>query len=530
MTLNLGMWLLAFLPVLVVLVAMLVLHWNSVWAGAAALVTAILVSLLAFGGNLPLIGVALGKSLLLSADVLFIIWGALLLYHVANEAGAVTVLGSALSRLTPDRMLQGLLLGWVFASFLQGMGGFGVPVAVAAPLLVELGFTPMSAVIMACVGHGWAVNFGSLATSFTTLTAVTGLPGEELAPMSAVLLWAAGYFCGLAVAYLAGGLRGLARSLPAVLLLGTVMGGVQYALAANGLWTLGATGGGMAGLAVAIILPRLPFYRTRTLRGESTLPGDPEPLIPQKKGELPLWLAMAAYLILVALTFGVNLIPGLSAALGRLQVNFWFPETQTALGWMTPAGMGRGVEIFGHPGAMLVYSCALAFWLYWRRGMYKPGAAGRIWQKTVRGAMGSTWGILAMVAMSVVMTHSGMTTLLAQGLGAAFGGVYPLASPLIGALGGFITGSNNSSSVLFGALQRDAARLLGLSVPLILGGQAAGGSVGSIMAPAKVLVGSAAVGLSREEGRVMGRVMVFALPIIGVLAVLVCALSALGWG
>lgn len=530
MTLNLGMWLLAFLPVLVVLVAMLVLHWNSKLAGAAALVTAVLVALLAFGANLPLVAVAVGKSLLLSADVLFIIWGALLLYHVANEAGAVTVLGTALTRLTPDRMLQGLFLGWVFASFLQGMGGFGVPVAVAAPLLVQLGFSPISAVIMACVGHGWAVNFGSLATSFTTLLAVTGLSGEALAPMSALLLWIAGYFCGLAVAYLAGGSRGLLRSIPAVVVLGTVMGWTQYALAANGLWTLGSTGGGMAGLAVALILPKLPLYRSRNRSGEGGMPANPGAVIPQKERELPLGLAMAAYLILVVLTFALNLIPGLSEFLGRVQVNFWFPETRTALGWVTAAGPGRGVEIFGHPGAILVYSCALAFWLYWRRGMYKPGAAGRIWAKTVRGAMGSTWGILAMVAMSVVMTHSGMTTLLAQGLGAAFGSVYPLASPLIGALGGFITGSNNSSSVLFGALQRDAARLLGLSVPLILGGQAAGGSIGSIMAPAKVLVGSAAVGLSREEGRVMGRVMVFALPIIGLLALVVWAFSALGWG
>jgi len=105
------------------------------------------------------------RGLFLSLDVLLIIWAALLIYNVAEEAGAVRVIGLALPRLTPDRMMQGLLLGWLFASFLQGMGGFGVPVAVTAPLLVGLGFSPVESVIMACLGHGWAVNFGSMATS-----------------------------------------------------------------------------------------------------------------------------------------------------------------------------------------------------------------------------------------------------------------------------------------------------------------------------------------------------------------------------
>ena len=119
--------------------------------------------------------------MLLSLDVMYIIWTALLLFHTASEAGAIQDIGQALTRLTASRTLQGLLVGWLFVSFLQGMGGFGVPVAVTAPLLVGLGFNPIQAVLIACIGHGWAVNFGSLATSFQTMIAVTGLPGELLA-------------------------------------------------------------------------------------------------------------------------------------------------------------------------------------------------------------------------------------------------------------------------------------------------------------------------------------------------------------
>ncbi len=95
---------------------------------------------------------------------------------LADEAGAIRTIGQALPYLTADRGMQALVIGWVFASFLQGVGGFGVPVAVIAPILVGLGFTPLSAVIIPSLGHGWAVTFGSLGSSFQALLAATGEP------------------------------------------------------------------------------------------------------------------------------------------------------------------------------------------------------------------------------------------------------------------------------------------------------------------------------------------------------------------
>ena len=125
-----------------------------------------------------------------------------------------------------------------------------------------------------------------------------------------------------------------------------------------------------------------------------------------------------------------------------------------------------------------------------------------------RGAVNSSLGIVAMVGMAVVMSHSGMTNLLAQGLSQSFGkDFYPAIAPFIGALGAFITGSNNNSNVLFAALQMRTAELLQLSVTLILAAQTAGGSLGSIMAPAKVIVGCSTVGLGDHEGVVMRPVL-----------------------
>ncbi len=377
----------------------------------------------------------------------------------------------------------------------------------AAPLLVGLGFSPVQAVIMACIGHGWAVNFGSLATSFQTLMAVTGLPGELLAPDSALLLGLSAIACGSVVAFVAAGWKGLLRALPAVLVLSAVMGGVQYLLVTNGLWTLGATGGAMAGLIVGIGVARLPLYHGPAAQTEHP--------------QAPL-VAFSAYAVLILLAFGINLIPPVNALLDSIQVNFQFPAVSTAFGWATPAEPGRAINIFGHPGALLLYSSIIAYLIYARAGYYKPGALPRILRKTYKGAVNSSLGILAMVGMAVIMSHSGMTNLLAQGLSVSFGAaVYPAVAPFIGALGAFITGSNNNSNVLFAALQMRTAELLGLDVPLILGAQTAGGSLGSVMAPAKVIVGCSTVGLGSSEGVVMGKILIYGLIPVALVAVLV---------
>jgi len=519
MELNLLNWLLALSPVIVVLILMLGFRWGGSKAGATGWFVAVLVAALSFGAGPTVIGVSQVKGVLLTLDVLYIIWTALLLFHIADEAGAVRVIGEALPRLTPDRMMQGLLLGWLFASFLQGMGGFGVPVAVAAPLLVGMGFTPVEAVVMACIGHGWAVNFGSLATSFQTLMAVTNLPGKVLAPDAAIMLGISSIGSGSIVAFITGRWRGLLRSLPAVLILSGVMGVTQYLLATNGLWTLGATGAAMAGMVVSVGVTRLPMYRsaahnrpTASNAGEAESPQGPRRSI---------WVALSAYLVLVVLAFGVNLIEPLSVILNSVQLTLPFSEVSTAYGWITPAENGRAITVFAHPGAILLYASIIAYVIYRRAGYYQPGAARRIWQKTVKGAVNSSLGIMAMVGMAVLMSHAGMTNLLAQGLSESVGKTfYPAVAPFIGALGAFITGSNNNSNVLFGALQKRAAELLGLPVTVILGAQTAGGSLGSVMAPAKVIVGCSTVGLSDQEGVVMRPVLGYGLIPVAVVAVI----------
>lgn len=500
-------WLLALTPVLVVLIMMLAFRASGARAGGVGWLAAVLVAILFFGAGFELLAVAQIKSVLLSLDVFYIIWTALLLFHIADEAGAIRMIGRALPRLTEDRMMQSLLIGWLMVTFIQGTGGFGVPVAVCAPMLVAVGFSPIQAVAMASLGDTWAVTFGSLGTSFQTLLAVTGLPVDALAHYTALLLGIASFPAGLLVAVIGCGWKSLKRAIPPVLILSVVMGVAQYLLATNGLWTLGSTGAGVAGLVVGFLLLRLPAYRNHaTPLPELDLAGEN-----QDQGK-SLWVALICYALLVVLAFGVNLIRPAGAFLGQVRFSQDFPEVATRFGWITPAGPGRVINVFGHPGAILLYTCILSFLIYRSVGYLQPGSLKRILNKVARGGVNSSLGILAMVGLASIMLHSGMTFLLAEGLSISISrDFYPLIAPVIGALGAFITGSNTNSNVLFGALQQSSALLLNLSVPLILAAQTAGGSVGSVLAPAKVIVGCSTVGLSGEEGGVMRKIIGYGL-------------------
>lgn len=506
--LTLTNWLLAITPVVIIVVLMLWRKWGGSKAGSFALLITIGIAWLRFGANFELLAYAQAKAILLALDVLWIIWNALLLFHLTREAGAIDKIGKTLSSLTTDRTLQALILGWVFPSFLQGLGGFGVPVAVSAPLLVSVGFTPIQAVIMASIGHGWAVTFGSLASSFQTLMAVTGLPGEVLAPYSLLFLGIAGYACGLIVAFLAESWVGIRRNLVSILLLATIMGITQYLVATYVVWTLAVTLAGIAGLITIFII--------------TSLKSDSEKKINLSGKELI--SSFSSYIILVIFAFVINLITPLKAFLGQVQLTLAFPQVQTALGWIVPSGTGRVIKPLSHPGSILLYASIVSYFVFRKLNLLPQDALKKVFSRVGKAGIKSSTGIIAMVSLSIVMADSGMTQLLAVGLSESVGALfYPIISPFIAALGAFITGSNNNANVLFAVLQMNTAELLGLSMPVILAAQTAGGALGSVLAPAKVIVGCSTVGLGGQEGRVMQKMLWT-----GLIPVLIVGLLAFG--
>lgn len=507
-------FLLALLPIVVVLVLMIGFRWGGSRAGPAGWLAALLVAVVFYGASPTLLAYSQMRALMLTLYVLYVIWMALALYNVVREAGAITIIGRGMARLTQDRVLQLLALAWVFASFLQGVAGYGVPIAVVAPLLIGLGFSPVTAVAAVAIGHSWSVNFGSIAASFNALIAASGLPGSILAAPAGLLLGSVCFLCGAGAVYTYDGPAALRRGLPAIAVIGAVMAGTQYLVAVAGLWNVAATVAGLAGLAATALLGRLPLYRRPS---PARAPDDVPPLVPALlPGDpivqpMPTWLAVTPYVLLVGVIGCAELINPVHAVLNTLKIQMAFPKTVTALGWVTEAGKGQAISVFGHAGALLIYSSVAAYLIYAAGGHYRPGALRRILTATAKSALSSSIGIAAMVGFALMMEQSGMTNAIAAGLSRALAPIYPFVAPFIGLLGSFMTGSNTNSNVVFAQLQQRTANLLGLSVPLILAAQTTGGSIGGMLAPARIIVGCSTAGLAGKEGQVLRRTIVYGL-------------------
>jgi lactate permease len=518
--------LLAAVPPLAVLILMVGFRWGGGKAGTTGWALALVIAILRFGAVGDVLWWAHIRSVFLTLDVIYIVWMALLLYLVVNQAGALQVIADWFIGLTGDNVLRVLLLGWVFTSFLQGVGGFGVPVAVVAPLLVGLGLSPLQAIIVPSIGHAWAVTFGSLGSSFIALLGVTGLDASYLSPPTAILLGVSAITCGLLAGFAYGGWSGMRRAFPAIILIGLVMAVGQYILATNGLWNIASAGGSLAALVVGLWVARWPRFN----RQKPAPVGATDKPSASDRPRPTFALAIAGYATLAVLAVLLTGVIPIKNAVGQVQLSISVPETTTSLGWITPATPDLGLRLLNHTGAVLLYSALIAYILYRQRSYFRPGAERAILKGVVQKGIRPSWGILTMVAMATVMANAGMTRALAVGLSQAVpSSLYAFVAALIGSIGAFMTGSNTNSNAVFGVLQMDTAGLLGLSVSMILATQTAAAAIASLLAPAKIIVGASTVGMSGNEGTVLQALLLYGSLLIVIVAALAFILLGLGY-
>ncbi len=496
--------LLAALPLVLILILMLGFRWNGAKAGAVGWIAAMVLAVLRFAANGTFIFWAQVEGFFRALQVLYIIWGALFFFRITEANGSLNAMSTMLQHISPGKIFQVLLLGWAFTGFLQGVGGFGVPVAVVAPIMMGLGFPPLEAVVLPSLGHAWAVSFGSLGASFEALKTATGLTGTVIAPPMAVVLGLLCFLDGFLVLWIAGGGKTVRAGLWPMLGMAVMMSGVQCLAVYAGLYNIAAMLGALAGLIVGVA------WALRRQNERSY----PVSVFPNAQS----LISIAPYLLLLVIIFGVNFIPTLSATLNKFSVQFSIPALTLANGRNIAAGKTKAFAPFGHPGALLFYSGLLTLLLSKRQGMLPSGSGRKIWAGMRRSGVQSSLGIMAMVAMATTMENAGMVTVLAGAMANIAGSLFPFISPFIGALGAFMTGSNTNSNVIFGAFQQQVAQTLGYSIPVILAIHNAGAAVGSIFAPAKIIVGCSTVGLHNQEGEVLRSTTRYSLILLLILA------------
>ena len=503
-------YILAAAPILVVLIIMTIFRVGGQVAGPVGLLTGVLVASQSFGLTLDVLWVSQAKGILLSLFVIAVFLPALFLYNVVNHAGGIRALALTLESLITDRGILLIVIAWAFSAMLEGLAGFGLPVAIVSPMLVGLGVEPILAVAAVAVGHAWSVTFGDMGVVFQTLVALVKGDATSLASTVTIMLGIAGLFCGLAVAHM---FKRLDRW-PVVIVLAGLMGFIQYFCAVSQLSALASFLAGLSGVVGGILINRFWFRAAKTQAVSTAIPESLEADKPQPESvSRSLKSALLSYGALALMMAVINLILPFRYELGKVIWSVSFPAVETLNGFVTAAKHNQTYQPLLHPGTTILLVALVSFYLNRRARFYNSTNLWSILSITFKTATPAMVGILAMVGLSTMMDHTGMNLLLANLLSNIFYNAFPVVSPLIGMLGAFATGSNNNSNVLFASLQEGIALILKISPGIIVSAQTTGGSLGSMIAPAKIIVGLSTVNRRGQDGDVLRKTIPYGLGI-----------------
>ncbi|KAK52381.1 L-lactate permease [Bordetella bronchiseptica] len=528
-------WLLAALPIVALIVLMVAMRWTAQQAGTTGIFIASAIAVLAFATPLDTLAVASAKGVWDALFILYVIWPALLLYHVMSHSGGYDALRRGIELMSRNELFVIVALGWVFASFLQGIDGFGTPIAVVAPLLVAFGMRPVYAVAIPIIAHIWAKFYGTLGVGWLATLQVVDIDAATTAStalQAALLISIQAVLGGFTIVWLYGRWAAIRSGWPLVLVIAAIQGLGQVA-AVYVDPVLAAFLPATAALVALIPLSRWSRYREpdasivdrpAMLDHASRKRVDAEP-------PMGLWTALAPYGLLTVLALCVSMIDPLHSRLDAAAWGLAFPEVATGLGMATAAAAQySALRPFSHPGAYILLTALLTFVVFHRRGYFRKWAEqhgeqpARIVPELLQGAVPASIPIIAFLVMASIMKHSGQNLTLAMGIAAvAPAYVFAFLSNAIGILGAFMTSSSTSSQVIFSDVQMRLAQAKGLPVSTILAAQSAGGAIGNAIAPANVVMGASTAGIAGQEGEILRKTLqwtVLAFVLTGVATVL----------
>ncbi|MGH9387066.1 MAG: L-lactate permease [Vicinamibacterales bacterium] len=564
------------LPPILLAICLAVLRlapWKSAIVGAAS---AFVLAWLVWGMPLGLTFAAMTHGMAFGLwPISWIVFSAVLFYNLSVESGDFDVIRRSLARLTTDRRIQVLLVAFCFGALIEGIAGFGAPVAITASMLAGLGFEPIMAAVLALIANTAPVAFGSLGIPVTTL-------GGLLAPMlghdtqtttralSAMVGRQLPFFSLIIPAYLVVLYAGWGRMMaifPAVLTAGLSFAIGQFVVSNFVGPELTDTLAALLSLASVALL--LKFWQPR----DSYSDGSKAPVEKVTDHASRVWRAYATYGILIV-TVLIGQI-GNFAGMSQLQP----PANVTALlrcgqignrlcsePWIgqpasvDPQGLRFPVWEFNWPGAyqlvdgkptaivqrespvvatttpypltyrldflaaagtLVVFATVIALIPMVASGA-RPGILGVALRKTIAQLRLPIVTIAFILSIATVMNYSGMTSSMALALSAT-GWLFPFFSAWLGMLGVFLTGSDTSSNTLFGPLQATTARVSGLDPVLMAATNSSAGVMGKMISPQNLSVGAAGVGAVGREGEIFSRVIfhsLFLTALMGILAML----------
>lgn len=521
-----GLALIALVPILVVGIMMIGFNLPSTKAMPVGFVLAGAIAIIFWKMPLTWAAAATISGVINTIDILLIVYGALLILQIMRKSGGVDGIAHSMASVSTDRRVQVIVIGFLMGAFFEGAAGFGTPAAVAAPLLVGLGFPPLVAAMVALIGNSTPVGFGAVGTpiiggfaSLTDIVAAGGYQGDflsflaeigsfitlsqfvigSLIPLAMVctmtLITEGSIKKGLEVTPLAI-FGGLVFTIPQVLLayfVGPEIPSLLGALIAIPVFVISIKNG--------LFIPKKDWDFKSQDKWDADWVGTISVGSSRNDNEKPMSAAKA---------WAPYILIGILLLLGRLS---WIGLTpylkMINFTWSNILGtsISRGITPLYNPGVIPFMLVALI--IPFMHGMDKKEAL-KAWIDTLGQIKSAAIALFFALSMTYILMNSGAATgtdsmliVMAKTAASAAGKGWYFVAPLVGILGSFVSGSATVSDIMFGALQFSAAQEVGLPVIAILSLQTIGAAAGNMICVHNVVSVLTTVGLVGKEGKVI---------------------------
>ncbi len=528
--------LVAFSPIVVAAILLVGLNWPAKKAMPVAFGLTVAIALMFWDMSATRVLASVFQGLGITVSVLWIVFGAIFLLNTLKHTGAITTIRNGFTDISADRRVQAIIIAWCFGSFIEGASGFGTPAAIAAPLLVAIGFPALAAVLMGMMIQSTPVSFGAVGTPII-VGVNKGLDthniGEALVAHGstweaylqqittsvAMIHATVGTLIPVLMAMMLTRFFGKNKSwsegldiLPFALFAGVAFT-VPYAL--TGVF-LGAEFpsliGGLVGLAIVVTAAKKGFLVPKTkwdFESEDKWPAEWLGSLKINLDDNPdkpmsLTKAWAPYVMLAVILVASRVSPEFKGLLKSVSLSFGNILGET--------GISTAIQPLYLPGGILVFVALLAVLL--QGGGAK--SLGKAFGESSKTLIGAGFVLVFTIPMVRIFINSGvngaelasMPVTTANFAADLVGSAFPALSATVGALGAFIAGSNTVSNMMFSQFQFEVAQTLTISSAIVVALQAVGAAAGNMIAIHNVVAASATVGLLGREGATLRKTVI----------------------
>ncbi|HDG8366111.1 TPA: L-lactate permease [Staphylococcus aureus] len=436
--------LVAAVPIILFLLCLTVFKMKGIYAALTTLVVTLIVALFVFELPVRVSAGAITEGVVAGIfPIGYIVLMAVWLYKVSIKTGQFSIIQDSIASISEDQRIQLLLIGFCFNAFLEGAAGFGVPIAICAVLLIQLGFEPLKAAMLCLIANGAAGAFGAIGLPVSiidTFNLSGGVTTLDVARYSALTLPILNFIIPFVLVFVIDGMKGIKEILPVILTVSGTYTGLQLLLTI------------FHGPELADIIPSL---------------------------------ATMVVLAFVCRKFKPKNI-------------FRLKESEHKIQKRTPKGIALRLDLIGATGTAILLTVIITILIT----KLKWKSAGALLVEAIKELWLPILTISAILAIAKVMTYGGLTVAIGQGIAKA-GAIFPLFSPVLGWIGVFMTGSVVNNNTLFAPIQATVAQQISTSGSLLVAANTAGGVAAKLISPQSIAIATAAVKKVGEESALL---------------------------